>query len=71
MIRIYLQALYYEIQEVDCDGPFMPTAKNEEGKEILKPSQEWNESEKRKDSLNFKVMNALFCDLDKKEFYRV
>ena len=57
---IYLQALDYEIWEVVCDGPFMPTTKNEEGEEILKSSREWNESEKRKTYLNSKAMNALF-----------
>ena len=44
----------------------MPTIKNEEGEEIPKPSSHWSELEKRKMSLNSKVMNALFCALDKK-----
>ncbi|KAH9704323.1 hypothetical protein KPL70_011410 [Citrus sinensis] len=70
-MRIYLQALDYEIWEVVCDGPFMPLTKNEIGEDIPKPSREWNELEKRKASLNSKAMNALFCALDKKEFYRV
>ncbi|KAH9782035.1 Integrase catalytic domain-containing protein [Citrus sinensis] len=70
-MRIYLQALDYEIWEVVCDGPFMPLTKNEIGEDIPKPSREWNELEKRKASLNSKAMNALFCVLDKKEFHRV
>ncbi|KAH9716703.1 hypothetical protein KPL71_021554 [Citrus sinensis] len=70
-MRIYLQALDYEIWEVVCDSPFMPLTKNEFGEDIPKPSQEWNELEKRKASLNSKAMNALFCALDKKEFHRV
>ena len=45
--------------------------KNEVREDIPKPSWEWNELEKRKATLNFKVMNALFCALDKKEFHRV
>ncbi|KAH9649036.1 hypothetical protein KPL70_025829 [Citrus sinensis] len=49
----------------------MPLTKNEVGEDIPKPSREWNEFEKRKASLNSKVMNALFCALDKKEFHRV
>ncbi|KAH9724855.1 hypothetical protein KPL70_007637 [Citrus sinensis] len=49
----------------------MPSTKNEVGEDILKPSREWNELEKRKASLNSKAMNALFCALDKKEFHRV
>ena len=65
-MRIYLQALDYEIWEIVNDGPFMPTTKNEEGEEIPKPSSHWSELEKRKMSLNSKVMNALFCALDKK-----
>ncbi|KAH9764150.1 hypothetical protein KPL70_001426 [Citrus sinensis] len=70
-MRIYLQALDYDIWEIVCDGPFMPLTKNEVGEDIPKPSREWNELEKRKASLNSKAMNALFCALDKKEFHRV
>ncbi|KAH9726520.1 hypothetical protein KPL70_008287 [Citrus sinensis] len=70
-MRIYLQALDYEIWEIVNDGPFMPLTKNEVGEDIPKPSRDWNEFKKRKASLNFKAMNALFCALDKKEFHRV
>ena len=61
MMRIYLQALDYEIQEVVCDGSFMPKIKNKVGDDIPKPSSQWSELEKRKMSLNSKAMNALFC----------
>ena len=71
MMRVYLQALAYEIWEVVCDCPFMPLTKNEVGEDIPKPSREQNELEKRKVSLNSKVMNVLFYTLDKKEFHRV
>ncbi|KAH9668541.1 hypothetical protein KPL70_021452 [Citrus sinensis] len=70
-MKIYLQALDYEIWEVVCDGPFMPTFKDEVGDDIPKPSSQWSELEKRKMSINSKAMNALFCALDKKEFHRV
>ncbi|KAH9763009.1 hypothetical protein KPL70_001028 [Citrus sinensis] len=70
-MRIYLQALDYEIWEIVNDGPFMPLTKNEVGEDIPKPSRDWNDFEKRKASLNSKAMNALFCALDKKEFHRV
>ncbi|KAH9672866.1 hypothetical protein KPL70_017899 [Citrus sinensis] len=70
-MRIYLQALDYEIWEIVNDGSFMPLTKNEVGEDIPKPSRDWNEFEKRKASLNSKAMNALFCALDKKEFHRV
>ncbi|KAH9767789.1 hypothetical protein KPL71_011399 [Citrus sinensis] len=70
-MRIYLQALDYEIWEIVNDGPFMPLTKNEVGEDIPKSSRDWNEFEKRKASLNSKAMNALFCALDKKEFHRV
>ena len=70
-MRIYLQALDYEIWEIVNDGPFMPLTKNEVGEDIPKPSRDWNEFDKRKASLNSKAMNALFCALDKKEFHRV
>ena len=49
----------------------MPLTKNEAREDTPKPSREWNELKKRKASLNSKAMNALFCTLDKKEFYRV
>ncbi|KAH9704714.1 hypothetical protein KPL70_011578 [Citrus sinensis] len=62
-MRIYLQAIDYEIWEIVNDGPFMPLTINEVGKDIPKPSREWNEFEKRKAFLN--------CTLDKKEFHRV
>ncbi|KAH9659010.1 hypothetical protein KPL70_023699 [Citrus sinensis] len=70
-MRIYLQALDYEIWEIVNDGHFMPLTKNKVGEDIPKPSRDWNEFEKRKASLNSKAMNALFCALDKKEFHRV
>ena len=47
------------------------TTKNEEWEEILKPSREWSEVKKKKASLNYKAINALFYVLDKKEFHRV
>ncbi|KAH9801307.1 hypothetical protein KPL71_000976 [Citrus sinensis] len=62
-MRIYLQALDYEIWEVVCDGPFMPTFKDEVGDDIPKPSSQWSELEKRKMSLNSKALNALFTDI--------
>ncbi|KAH9672087.1 hypothetical protein KPL70_017595 [Citrus sinensis] len=70
-MRIYLQALDYEIWEIVNDGHFMPLTKNEGGEDIPKPSRDWNDFEKRKASLNSKTMNALFCALDKKEFHIV
>ncbi|KAH9670880.1 hypothetical protein KPL70_017145 [Citrus sinensis] len=70
-MRIYLQALDYEIWEIVNDGHFMPLTKHEVGEDIPKPSRDWNDFEKRKASLNSKAMNALFCALDKKEFHRV
>ena len=70
-MRIYLQALDYEIWEVVCDGPFMPMIKNEAGDDIPKPSSQQSELEKKNISLNSKAMNALFCTLDKTKFHRV
>ena len=67
-MRIYLQAFDYEIWEVVCDGPFMSMTKNKVGDDILKPSSQWSELEKKNISLNSKAMNALFCPLDHKEF---
>ena len=58
-MRIYLQALDYEIWEVICDDLLIPR------KNAL------SELDKKTMSLNSKAMNALFCALDKKEFHRV
>ena len=69
-MRIYLQALDYEIWEVVCDGLFMPLTKNEVGEDIPKPSREWNELEKKSYS-KFQSYECLVCALDKKEFHRV
>ena len=55
-----MQTLDYEILEVVCDDPFMPMTKNEVEDNIPKPSSQWSELEKKKISLNFKIMNALF-----------
>ena len=46
-MRIYLQALDYEIWEVVCDSPFMPITKNEVGDDISKPSSQWSELENK------------------------
>ncbi|KAH9782875.1 hypothetical protein KPL71_009102 [Citrus sinensis] len=70
-MRVFLQALDYEIWEIVNDGPFMPTSKSKEGAEIPKPSSQWTRLEKKKMSLYSKAMNAFFCALDKKEFHRV
>ena len=50
-MRIYLQALNYEIWEVVCDGPFMPMTKNEVEDDIPRPSSQWSELEKKKKCL--------------------
>ncbi|KAH9802179.1 hypothetical protein KPL71_001272 [Citrus sinensis] len=42
IMRIYSQALDYEIWEVVCDGPFMPMFKDEVGDDIPKPSSQWS-----------------------------
>ena len=58
-MRVFLQALDYEIWEIVCDGSFIPR------KNVL------SELDKKNMTLNSKAMNALFCALDKKEFHRV
>ena len=70
-MRIYLQALDYEIWEVVCHSPFMLVTKSEVGDDIPKSSRQWSELEKKKISLNSKAINALFCAIDKKKFHRV
>ena len=58
-MRVFLQALDYELWEIVCDGSFIPR------KNVL------SELDKKNMTLNSKAMNALFCALDKKEFHRV
>ena len=65
-MRIYLQVLDYETWEVICDDPFMSVTKNEVGDDIPKPSSQWSELEKKKMSLNSKVMMPYFVLLIRK-----
>ena len=58
-MRVFLQALDYEIWEIVCDGSFIPMKNG------------LSESDRKNMSLNFKVINALFCALNKNEFHRV
>ena len=51
-MKIYLQALDYEIYEVICNGLFMPMTKKEVEDDISKPSSQWSELEKKNISLN-------------------
>ena len=58
-MRVFLQALDYEIWKIVCNGSFIPR------KNAL------SELDKKNIFLNSEAMNALFCALDKKKFYRV
>ncbi|KAH9743781.1 hypothetical protein KPL70_003419 [Citrus sinensis] len=57
-MRVFLQALDYEIWEIVCDCSFIPR------KNAL------TELDRKNMSLNSKAVNALLCALDKNEFHR-
>ena len=58
-MKVFLQALDNEMWEIVCDDSF-----------ICKKNA-LSESDRKKMSLNSKIMNALFYALNKKEFHRV
>ena len=70
-MRIYLQVLDYEIWKVVCDGPFIPIIKNGKREDIKNFLINGLNKKRKKMSLSSKVMNVLFCSLDKKEFHGV
>ncbi len=66
-MRIFIQALDYELWYIITRGPHTPTI-SIEGTIIPKPEMDWNESDRRLAQLNAKAINVLYCSLDVSEF---
>ena len=69
-MRIFLQALDYDLWSVLVNGPHIST-KLIDGVSLLKLEGEWDEIDKKIVQLNAKVMNILYCTLDANEFNHI
>ena len=69
-MKIFIQALDYDIQSILVNGPHTPT-KLMDGLESTKFKKEWDEIDKKMAQLNAKIMNVLYCTLDANEFNHI
>lgn len=69
-MKIFLAAQDFDLWSVVIHGIPKPTI-TVDGKEIDKPVDQWNATDKKNASLNAKAMNALYCSLDKNEYNRI
>ena len=69
-MRIFIQALDYDIQSIIVNGPHTPT-KIINGKELIKFEKKWNEIDKKMAQLNARAMNVLYYALDANEFNHI
>ena len=69
-MKIFIQALDYDLWSIIVNGPHTPTTR-QNGMEILKPKMEWDEHDRKLAQLNAKAMNVLYCSLDANEFNRI
>ena len=69
-IKIFIQALDYDMWSIIVNGPHTPT-KIIDGVESTKPEREWDEVDKKMAQLNAKAMNILYCALDANEFNHI
>ena len=68
---IFLQSMDYELWEIIEKGPYIPMKKETEGTLVAKNKSEWDESDKKRITLNAKAINILFCALSMEEFNRI
>ena len=69
-MSIYLQQIDYDIWNIVEEG-YETLMIIKENKVVVKDRKDWDENDKRKFSTNAKVMNTLFCSLDKNEFNKI
>ena len=62
-MTIFLQSMDYELWEIIERCPFIPMKKQDEGTSVAKHKSEWDESDKKRITLNAKAINILFCAL--------
>ena len=66
-MRIYIQAVDYDLWRIISNGPRFP--RGADGK--LKEEKDFDENDLKLMSLNSKAMNVLYCSLDSNEFNRI
>lgn len=64
---IYLQLGDYHLWDLIVNGPYVPKTIID-GRTTIKPSKEWDENDKKVDSVGFKAMNILCCGLNVDQF---
>ena len=69
-MHIYIQALDYQLQRVTIKGSYTPTIKVD-GKDVLKPEEDWDELDMKFIELNAKAINILYYTLDANEFNHI
>lgn len=69
-MKIFIQALDYNIWSVIINSPYMPTI-SIDGMPSPKPKKHWDEHDKRMVQLNAKVMNILYYLLDANKFNHI
>ena len=69
-MKIFIQALDYDLWSIIVNGPHTPTTR-QNGMEIPKPEMEWDEHDRKLAQLNAKAMNVLYYSLDANEFNRI
>ena len=69
-MRIFIQALDYDIWSIIVNGPHTPT-KIIDGVESIKSKKEWDEIDKKMAQLNARAMNILYYALDANEFNHI
>ncbi|KAL5543486.1 hypothetical protein UlMin_007270 [Ulmus minor] len=69
-MTIFLQSMDYELWDVIEKGPYIPMKKCEESL-VEKLKSEWDDTDKKRISINDRAMNTLFCALSMEEFNRI
>ncbi|KAL5571206.1 hypothetical protein UlMin_020803 [Ulmus minor] len=69
-MTIFLQSMDYELWDVIEKGPYIPMKKCEESL-VEKLKSEWDDTDKKRISINARTMNTLFCALSMEEFNRI
>ncbi|KAL5538418.1 hypothetical protein UlMin_045573 [Ulmus minor] len=69
-MTIFLQSMDYELWDVIEKGPYIPMKKCEESL-VEKLKSEWDDTDKKRISINARAMNTLFCVLSMEEFNRI
>ncbi|WP_374695496.1 hypothetical protein ACEW7V_00205 [Areca yellow leaf disease phytoplasma] len=69
-MKIYIQAIDFQLWKVILKGPHIPIIKVD-GMDIPKPEEDWDDHDMKMGELNAKAMNLLYCALDANEFNQI